>query len=70
MTGITEAEMVTMGLNFAADHTPDIIETIAGWLSARGVTPDQMHAALTDAAVKRQKALKEAADIASFGLGP
>ncbi len=67
---MSEAEMIALGLDFAAAHSPDIIETIAGWLAGRGVTPDQIHAALTDAAVKRQKALKEAADIASFGLGP
>ncbi len=59
--------MVALGLDFAANRAPDIIETIAGWLDARGVTPEQIHAALTDAAVRRQKALKEAADLAAFG---
>ncbi len=64
---MTEAEMVALGLDFAAARGPDIIETIAGWLAGRGVTPEQMHAALTAAAVARQKLLKEAADLAAFG---
>lgn len=64
---MTEAEMVGLGLDFAAAHSSDIIETIAGWLHGRGVTPEQMHAALTDAAVRREKALKALADDVAFG---
>lgn len=64
---MSEAEMLALGLDFAAAHTPDMVERLADWLDGRGVTPDQMHAALTASAVKRQKALKGLADDAAFG---
>ncbi len=55
-------------LEFAAKELPvaSIIETVAGWFDEHGATPEQLHAALTDAAVRRQKALKDIADAEAF----
>lgn len=64
---MTEAEMLGLGLDFAANRMPGVIETISDWLAQRGVTPDQMHAALTEAGMRRQKTLKAFADDAAFG---
>ncbi len=64
---MTDEQMLALGLQVVEDYAPDAIEAVARWFDAKGVTPEQMHAALTAAAVARQKLLKEAADLAAFG---
>lgn len=63
----TAERLLVTVLEFGMNELPSFVSTLANWLLDKGVTPDQMHAALSRASIARQKALKAAADDEAFG---